>query len=640
MKQMSRFTVGLATTFLVAAAMATSVAIAQPDQKKRGAPAAPAAAPRAAPAARPAPPAARPAPAVARPAPAAPRQAPAAVAPRIAPRMAAPPRSAPRIAAPPAQRAAPAARAAERIQRFQQRQQTTRPERRQQAVQRQLNARPAAAAAATTSGLESRQSTRVQQLQSRSRLSRSERRELRTLQRSERRNAQQNAVQPGTPNTQNALTTQQQRIQQLESRRRLSRPERRELGQLRRDERQNAQRQQQQQQQQQQAAPGAAAAAAAASGPPRAQRTQAVTAEQVTRGRFASNLQANAAGVNGRRAGRRAAQLASRVAWQLGLLAPYVPWRGPVYWPYAYNDMFYYTFWPDAYDPGYWAYAYDDFFDGVFFPDGAPHVAYEAEGPYAAPYGRTTTGSAPSTAASPGRVTQAMRDFCADQAKGATAWPLDRIADTVQPNEQQKALLEDLRSASEQAAADFKDACPDSVPMTPIGRLQAMIQRLQATDRAVQTVKPALEAFYNSLSDEQKARFNEIGPSLAASRQRPARNIASASQADCSSDKAGLSNLAANRIEQTVRPTEAQGAALDKLDEAVQKAVNDLRDACPNTTPLTPVGRLDVMQQRIEALIAAASTVRPALEEFYAALSDEQKARFNRLGRQSAQSDN
>ena len=29
--------------------------------------------------------------------------------------------------------------------------------------------------------------------------------------------------------------------------------------------------------------------------------------------------------------------------------------------------------------------------------------------------------------------------------------------------------------------------------MTPPGRLQAMIQRLQATDEAVQTVKPALE---------------------------------------------------------------------------------------------------------------------------------------------------
>ena len=104
---------------------------------------------------------------------------------------------------------------------------------------------------------------------------------------------------------------------------------------------------------------------------PRALRTQAVSARQAAQGRFASGLRANAANGNARFAGRRAARLASRTAWQLGLLAPYVPWRGPVYWPYAYNDVFYYTFWPEAYDPGYWAYAYDDFFDGVFF-DGAP----------------------------------------------------------------------------------------------------------------------------------------------------------------------------------------------------------------------------------------------------------------------------
>ena len=71
-----------------------------------------------------------------------------------------------------------------------------------------------------------------------------------------------------------------------------------------------------------------------------------------------------------------------------------MPWRSAIYWPYAYTDVFYYTFWPQAYEPGYWAYVYDDFFDGVFFPDGAPYVEY-AEGLYEGPYARATTGSAP-----------------------------------------------------------------------------------------------------------------------------------------------------------------------------------------------------------------------------------------------------
>jgi hypothetical protein len=479
----------------------------------------------------------------------------------------------------------------------------------------------------TQSTAQTTQQQRIDQLQSQRRLSRSQQRELRTLQRAERQNAQQNPLTTGT--TQAASqTAQQQRIQQLQSQRRLSRTEQRELRQLQRDERQNARQQQQNQ----------PAAAAAASTTPRALRTQAVSAQQVAAGRFASAQAVNASNADGRRAGRRAARLASRIAWQLGLLAPYVPWNGPVYWPYAYNDVFYYTFWPDAYDPGYWAYAYDDFFDGVFFPDGAPYVEYAGEGPYAGPYSTVTTGSAPARSATPGRLIQATRDFCADQGKGVTSWPLAKIADAVQPSAEQRQLLDNLRKASEQAAAQFKEACPDSVPMTPPGRLAAMIQRLQATDQAIQTVKPALDEFYNSLSDEQKARFNEVGPQLA--RRANQRTAAKPeAQADCSAEKAGLSNLAVNRIEQTMRPNDAQGAALDKLDAALEKAVDILRDACPNTTPMTPVGRLDVMQKRIEALLAAANEVRPALEEFYASLSDEQKAKFNRLGRQTAQSE-
>jgi LTXXQ motif family protein len=487
---------------------------------------------------------------------------------------------------------------------------------------------------------------RIQALQSKGRLTPSERRELQQFRRDERQNAQQNLT---ADQLKAASANNQQRIQALQSKGRLTPAERRELRQLQRDERQNARLQQQQQQQQQLKQQQQATQDAAAQNR-RSQRRQAVSAQQVSQGRFASNLSAN---YQGRRAARRAARLAALTAWQLGVLAPYVPWRGPVYWPYAYADVFYYTFWPDAYDPGYWAYAYDDFFDGVFFPDGAPYVEYVAEGPYDTSYARTsTTGSrndgyggvppprSSGGAAAPGRVNQATRDFCADQATGVTAWPISKIADAVQPTSEQKGLLDNLRKASQEAAAQFRDACPESVPMTPPGRLQAMTQRLQATSDAVSIVKPALEAFYNSLSDEQKARFNEVGPQLARPQQRP-QQTADANQnaqANCSSEKAGLSNIAIDRIEELVQPTQAQEASLDRLDEAMQKAVDTLREACPNTVPMTPVGRLEAMKQRLDAMIQAANTVRPALEDFYAALNDEQKAKFNRLGRQSAQS--
>jgi len=368
-------------------------------------------------------------------------------------------------------------------------------------------------------------------------------------------------------------------------------------------------------------------------------RAQRVTAQQATQGRFASNFQANADPA--RRADRRAARLAARAAWQLGLLASYVPWHGPVYWPYAYNDVFYYTFWPDAYDAGYWAYAYDDMFDGIFFPDGAPYIQTAYAGPYEEPYARVTTGSVPSrnTRSAPGRVSQATREFCGEQAKGVTAWPIARIEEAVQPTSEQKALIENLKQAAADAAAQFKQSCPEAVPMTPPGRLQAMTMRLQATHDAVKTVRPALEAFYNSLSDEQKARFNEIGPDLAKqAKQSTADTTTQNAQASCSGEKAGLTSLTAERIEQNLQPNDAQTAALDRLDDAMQKAVTALQAACPTTIALTPVGRLEVMQKRLEAMIEAANTVRPALEDFYALLNNEQKAKFNRLGRETASS--
>jgi hypothetical protein len=365
-----------------------------------------------------------------------------------------------------------------------------------------------------------------------------------------------------------------------------------------------------------------------------------VTRQQAAQGRFASQFRAHANNRAARRSARRAARLAARSAWQLGLLAAYVPWNGPVYWPYAYNDIFYYTFWPDAYDPGYWAYAYDDFFDGIFFPYGAPYVeyAYDYQGPYyEGPDGRATTGSV-SSGGTPGRVTEASREFCEGQAKGITAWPFDRIEQAVQPTSDQKGLLDDLKAAANKAAVQFTQACPKIVPMTPPGRLQAMTQRLQAVLDAVETVRPALTAFYESLNDEQKARFNEIGPELAKQRQRTAAKPDQGAQANCSGEKAGLSSLAVERIEQAVEPTDAQYAALDRLDAATQKAVDKLQEACPTVTPLTPVGRLEAMEQRLKAMVEAANAVRPALADFYAALNDEQKAKFNRLGRNGTQS--
>jgi len=58
-----------------------------------------------------------------------------------------------------------------------------------------------------------------------------------------------------------------------------------------------------------------------------------------------------------------------------------------------------------------------------------------------------------------------------------------------------------------QAADALKNSCSDTMRLRhPVG-LRAMINRISATLEAVRMVRPALEAFYNALSDEQRARF-------------------------------------------------------------------------------------------------------------------------------------
>ena len=55
-----------------------------------------------------------------------------------------------------------------------------------------------------------------------------------------------------------------------------------------------------------------------------------------------------------------------------------VGWAGPVFWPYAYNDLFDYAFDPyyDGLDGGlFWAYGYDDLFAGVLLPYVAGAIA-------------------------------------------------------------------------------------------------------------------------------------------------------------------------------------------------------------------------------------------------------------------------
>ena len=350
-----------------------------------------------------------------------------------------------------------------------------------------------------------------------------------------------------------------------------------------------------------------------------------VTPQAAQQGRFAARFAARAQGANFR-AGTAA--LAPRRAWSLGLRAAFVPWHGPVFWPYAYSDVFDYAFRPSGYDDGYFAYAYDDFIDGVFWGQAGPPPEYSYA--YAPPNARLARSTS-----------STVEELCTQPGTGITAWPFAEIKSKVGLNTEQKQLLDQVRSSGQRAASVFKASCPakNAFAMTPPGRLQAMTLRLTATLEAVQTVRPAMEKFYNSLSDGQNERLNEIGP-------KQPKNNAEANQTSardgksCSEPKAGLANLPIERIEDAVKPTNAQEDGLKHLEKATVKAVSIMQAACPEDTPITPPGRLEAMEKRLQAMIDAANTVKAALYDFYGSLSNEQKARFNIIGGELAQSGN
>jgi hypothetical protein len=187
--------------------------------------------------------------------------------------------------------------------------------------------------------------------------------------------------------------------------------------------------------------------------------------------------------------------------------------------------------------------------------------------------------------------------------------------------------LDELRDATARALDILKAACPTALPSTPTGRIEAMRQRLDAMLQAVRTVRPVVEKFYQSLNDEQKARFNALGPNDGPDQQQVQRNLTQV----CSERASGIASLPLERIERAVQPDGAQRSALKELQDATSEAVNLLSSDCPTYRALTPVGRLQAMEQRLDAMLRAVQTVQPALEKFYGSLGDEQKERFNRL---------
>lgn len=97
----------------------------------------------------------------------------------------------------------------------------------------------------------------------------------------------------------------------------------------------------------------------------------------------------------------------------------------------------------------------------------------------------------------------------------------------------------------------------------------------------------------------------------------------------CSPSAVGFAEWRIDRLERSIKLTDAQRVKFDELKAASNKALDTMRTACPTEFPTTTVGRMAAMEKRLEAMLAAVKTMQPAMEAFYATLNDEQKARLD-----------
>ena len=237
-----------------------------------------------------------------------------------------------------------------------------------------------------------------------------------------------------------------------------------------------------------------------------------------------------------------------------------IGWIGPLFWPFAYSDFIDYTFWPYAYDL-FWPRAYDDVYEGIF----GPYVVGASDVPDV----NVPLSSPGSGSPSAPQAETDLAQICAERRSGLTEWPIERIAQVVEPDDAQRSALNEFKDATAQAVTRLLSACPTQLPSAPTGRLAAMRMRLEIMLQAVEIVQPALDKFYQSLNDEQKARFNTVGPEV----PQTVGEVRSANEQGpdvtqvCSGQVAVLAEPPIARIAEAVRPTPQQRTAVPTVNQ-------------------------------------------------------------------------
>jgi hypothetical protein len=288
----------------------------------------------------------------------------------------------------------------------------------------------------------------------------------------------------------------------------------------------------------------------------------------------------------------------------------------PIAAPGAFEDMVGYALWPREYGRQFWSHGPRDIMQAMT----APTAAFaSADG---------TAGRLPSVVGA-ANASGAGHALCIARVNENAVRPLDRVAEAITLNPEQAKKLAHLRTAVRTAIEAEAAACRSDIPGTQPERLRAMIDGLWAMRYAEFRIRPALEAFYSSLDEAQKAQLADEPQTVGSTAEAAASNSPAAA---CSGTVAAQSNPFAP-VQRTLRPTAEQRESLQMLYGASMEMAQFLTSTCPGDTPATPMARLDAAGDRIISLLHAAMNIEPMLKEFYGQLSDQQRRRFNTVAR-------
>ncbi len=292
-------------------------------------------------------------------------------------------------------------------------------------------------------------------------------------------------------------------------------------------------------------------------------------------------------------------------------IAPAAP---AVFWPDAFADLIDYLFFPTGRDDRFWAYDYGTIV-GAAFASGANDARV-------ARARRLADG-----AAEPAQPQQPdwPAGLCDSGAADADAL-VERIGKAIQPSASQRRVLEELRTASAQAAERISDTCPTTVPATLAQRLKAIQDRIWAMRDALLTIRLPLEKLYGSLSGEQLWRLQRDPPDARETDARPAN----ARSPICGGPEAAEAQASMRAIERAVRPSAAQRASFEALRLSSAAMAQLIAGSCPTYPLLGHMGRFAAAADRLDVMLFAVMTVSPALQDFYNSLDDRQKQRLGR----------